>query len=87
MSKHDLPPLSAAELSDYEREAHDKRQRTVFSGQSTDLWARSGSLRLVTLHRATERQSVILQSQVRTLEADNLKLEAALEVAQRKSND
>ena len=81
-----LTPLSASELSDYEREAHDTRQRTVFSGQSTDLWALR-FLRLVALHRATERQSVILQSQVRTLEADNLKLEAALEVAQRKSND
>lgn len=80
MSKHDLLLLSASELADYEREAHDKHQRTVFSGQSTDLWALR-FLRLLTLHRATERQSAILQSQVRLLESENAKLEAALDAA------
>ena len=78
MKSDAVPPLSATELSDYEREAHDKRERTVFSGQSTDLWALR-FLRLVALHRATERQSAILQSQVRLLESENAKLDAALE--------
>lgn len=64
----EMTPLSAVELAEAEREAkHD-----------STTWAMRFK-RLLALHRAVERQSAMLQSQVRLLESENAKLEAAYE--------
>lgn len=73
----DLAPLSAAELAEAERAAK-YIAADRHAGPNVEPWART-FLRLLVLHRAMERQSALLQSQVRQLTDENLKLEAALD--------
>ena len=75
--KPTLPPLSAVELADAERTAARLIQDREL-GPNQKPWI-VAFLRLLALHRAMERQSAILQSQVRSLTDDNLKLEAAMD--------
>lgn len=67
-----FPPLSATEMADTERHA----LRTLREdAPNAKPWAMS-FVRLLSLHRAIERQSTLLQEQVRALEKENERLAA-----------